>query len=63
MSLKIVTPLFDSHNLYGELIFMALVNGSGGVFNLCPFAPFCIPQDLMKQGQDVPVINLHFKQY
>lgn len=42
---------------------MALKSGSDCVFNLCSFAPFCIPQDLMKQGQDAPIINLHFKQY
>lgn len=42
---------------------MALMSGSDCVFNLCSFAPFCIPQDLMKQGQDAPMINLHFKQY
>lgn len=42
---------------------MALTSRSDCVFKLCPFAPFYIPQDLMKQGQDAFVINLHFKQY
>ena len=42
---------------------MALTSGSDHVFKLCSFSPFCIPQDLMKQGQDTPTVNLHFKQY
>lgn len=47
----------------GELIFMPLTNGSDCVFNLCSSARFRILQDLMKQGQGIPIVNPHFKQY
>lgn len=51
MSIMIVTPLSCSDKLYdGELIFTALMRGNDHGFNLCSFALFCIPQDLMKQG-------------
>lgn len=42
---------------------MPLINGSDCVFNSCSSAPFCIPQDLMKQGEGIPFINPHFEQY
>lgn len=67
MSMRIVSHTLTIFIYDGELILMILNDTGINEWKQLCFSIIlpilCISQDLMKQGKDGPIINLHFKQY